>query len=90
MVYICLLTPNPLLFVFFLAVVRAAPPDIVLCLVQDPEFSYEDFAPRGEQAPPTMRAQAWNISVFSLIRPQNTFINYFLTVFTVYCCWQLF
>lgn len=38
---------------------RAVPPDMVLCLVEDPEFRYEDFAPRGEQAPPTMRAQVW-------------------------------
>lgn len=30
---------------------------MVLHLVEDPEFRYEDFAPRGEQAPPTMRAQ---------------------------------
>lgn len=37
--------------------VRAAPPDTVLRLVEDPEFRYEDFAPRGEQSPPTMRAQ---------------------------------
>ena len=40
-----------------LAVVRGAPPDLVLCLVEDPEFRYEDFAPRGEQSPTTMRAQ---------------------------------
>uniref|UniRef100_H3DHW4 Matrilin 1 n=1 Tax=Tetraodon nigroviridis TaxID=99883 RepID=H3DHW4_TETNG len=39
------------------ALVRPAPPDTVLRLVEDPEFRYEDFAPRGEQAPPTMRAQ---------------------------------
>lgn len=39
--------------------VRAIPPDMVLRLVEDPEFRYEDFAPRGEQAPPTMRAQVW-------------------------------
>lgn len=39
--------------------VRAVPPDMVLRLVEDPEFRYEDFAPRGEQAPPTMRAQVW-------------------------------
>lgn len=34
-------------------------PEMVLRLVEDPEFGYEDFAPRGEQAPPTMRAQVW-------------------------------
>lgn len=50
----------------FSAVVRGAPPDLVLRLVEDPEFRYEDFAPRGEQSPPTMRAQVvWSISVCS-------------------------
>ncbi|XP_029023041.1 sestrin-2 isoform X2 [Betta splendens] len=51
------------------AVVRGAPPDLVLCLVEDPEFRYEDFAPRGEQAPPTMRAQdySWEDHGFSLV-----------------------
>ncbi|XP_058475900.1 sestrin-2 isoform X1 [Solea solea] len=51
------------------AVVREAPPDLVLCLVEDPEFRYEDFAPRGEQAPPTMRAQdySWEDHGFSLV-----------------------
>lgn len=39
------------------AVVRAAAPDTVLRLVEEPEFRYEDFAPRGEQSPTTMRAQ---------------------------------
>uniref|UniRef100_A0A3Q1GL96 Sestrin 2 n=1 Tax=Acanthochromis polyacanthus TaxID=80966 RepID=A0A3Q1GL96_9TELE len=50
------------------AVVRGAPPDLVLCLVEEPEFRYEDFAPRGEQAPPTMRAQdySWEDHGFSL------------------------
>ena len=42
---------------FVLAVVRGAPPDLVLRLVEDQEFRYEDFAPRGEQSPNTMRAQ---------------------------------
>ncbi|XP_070702894.1 sestrin-2 isoform X1 [Pempheris klunzingeri] len=51
------------------AVVRGAPPDLVLRLVEDPEFRYEDFAPRGEQAPPTMRAQdySWEDHGFSLV-----------------------
>ncbi|XP_042363029.1 sestrin-2 isoform X1 [Plectropomus leopardus] len=51
------------------AVVRGAPPDLVLRLVQDPEFRYEDFAPKGEQAPPTMRAQdySWEDHGFSLL-----------------------
>ncbi|XP_071396846.1 sestrin-2 [Centroberyx affinis] len=51
------------------AVVRGAPPDLVLRLVEDQEFSYEDFAPRGEQAPPTMRAQdySWEDHGFSLV-----------------------
>lgn len=39
------------------AVVRGAPPELLLHLVEEPEFRYEDFAPRGEQSPPTMRAQ---------------------------------
>lgn len=48
--------------------VRAVPPDMVLHLVEDPEFRYEDFAPRGEQAPPTMRAQVWrNVFKFTLM-----------------------
>lgn len=29
----------------------------VLCFVEDPEFGYKDFTRRGEQAPPTFRAQ---------------------------------
>lgn len=51
------------------AVVRGAPPDLVLRLVEDPGFRYEDFAPRGEQAPPTMRAQdySWEDHGFSLV-----------------------
>ncbi|XP_072303623.1 sestrin-2 isoform X2 [Eucyclogobius newberryi] len=42
------------------AVVREAPPDMVRHLVEDPEFRYEDFAPRGEQCPTTMRAQDYS------------------------------
>ncbi|XP_028316366.1 sestrin-2 isoform X2 [Gouania willdenowi] len=51
------------------ALVREAPPDLVLCLVEEPEFRYEDFVPRGEQAPPTMRAQdySWEDHGFSLV-----------------------
>ncbi|XP_039978269.1 sestrin-2 isoform X1 [Xiphias gladius] len=51
------------------AVVRGVPPDLVLRLVDDPEFRYEDFAPRGEQSPPTMRAQdySWEDHGFSLV-----------------------
>lgn len=51
------------------AVVRGAPPDLVLRLVEEPEFRYEDFAPRGEQSPPTMRAQdySWEDHGFSLL-----------------------
>ncbi|XP_071355338.1 sestrin-2 isoform X1 [Trachinotus anak] len=51
------------------AVVRGAPPDLVLHLVEEPEFRYEDFSPRGEQAPPTMRAQdySWEDHGFSLV-----------------------
>lgn len=61
---ICSHTASSLLCLFS-AVVRGAPPDLVLRLVEDPEFRYEDFAPRGEQSPPTMRAQVvWSISVF--------------------------
>ncbi|KAM9383787.1 sestrin-2 isoform 2-T3 [Pholidichthys leucotaenia] len=51
------------------AVVTGAPPDLLLHLVEEPEFRYEDFAPRGEQAPPTMRAQdySWEDHGFSLV-----------------------
>ncbi|XP_061787476.1 sestrin-2 [Nerophis lumbriciformis] len=51
------------------AVVRGAPPERLLHLVEDPEFRYEDFAPRGEQAPPTMRAQdySWEDHGYSLV-----------------------
>ncbi len=60
----CVYSLLPPCRVLFLAVVRGAPPDLVLRLVEEPEFRYEDFAPRGEQAPPTMRAQVvWSIYV---------------------------
>ncbi|XP_063756086.1 sestrin-2 isoform X2 [Eleginops maclovinus] len=51
------------------AVVRGAPPDLVLRLVEDQEFRYEDFAPKGEQSPNTMRAQdySWEDHGFSLL-----------------------
>lgn len=51
------------------AVVRGAPPDLVRGLVEDPEFRYEDFAPRGEQSPTTMRAQdySWEDHGYSLV-----------------------
>ncbi|XP_047238803.1 sestrin-2 isoform X2 [Girardinichthys multiradiatus] len=52
------------------AVVRGAPPELMLYLVEDPEFRYEDFAPRGEQSPPIMRAQdySWEDHGFSLVQ----------------------
>ncbi|NWU90659.1 SESN2 protein, partial [Upupa epops] len=34
-----------------------SPQSNVLCFVEDPEFGYKDFTWRGEQAPPTFRAQ---------------------------------
>ncbi|XP_029104288.1 sestrin-2 isoform X2 [Scleropages formosus] len=45
-----------------------APPD-VSHFVEDPEFTYQDFAPRGEQSPPTLRAQdySWEDHGFSLM-----------------------
>uniref|UniRef100_A0A1A8BXY9 Matrilin 1 n=1 Tax=Nothobranchius kadleci TaxID=1051664 RepID=A0A1A8BXY9_NOTKA len=51
------------------ALVRGAPPGLVLCLVEEPEFRYEDFAPRGEQSPHIMRAQdySWEDHGFSLV-----------------------
>ncbi|XP_072211443.1 sestrin-2 isoform X1 [Excalfactoria chinensis] len=41
----------------------------LLCFVEDPEFGYKDFTRRGEQAPPTFRAQdyTWEDHGFSLI-----------------------
>ncbi|MED6256812.1 hypothetical protein ATANTOWER_025727, partial [Ataeniobius toweri] len=52
------------------AVVRGAPPELMLYLVEEPEFRYEDFAPRGEQSPPIMRAQdySWEDHGFSLVQ----------------------
>lgn len=55
--HFCLLTSSSCLLCVCAAVVRGAPPELLLHLVEEPEFRYEDFAPRGEQAPPTMRAQ---------------------------------
>uniref|UniRef100_A0A8C6TB62 Sestrin 2 n=1 Tax=Neogobius melanostomus TaxID=47308 RepID=A0A8C6TB62_9GOBI len=51
------------------AVVRGAPPDLVRRLVEEPEFRYEDFAPRGEHSPTTMRAQdySWEDHGYSLV-----------------------
>lgn len=46
--------------------VRGAPPDLVLRLVEEPEFRYEDFAPRGEQSPTTMRAQVEHLHAFKI------------------------
>ncbi|XP_074832531.1 sestrin-2 isoform X2 [Carettochelys insculpta] len=44
------------------------PPNI-LCFVEDPEFGYKDFTRKGEQAPPTFRAQdyTWEDHGYSLI-----------------------
>ncbi|XP_025899192.1 sestrin-2-like [Nothoprocta perdicaria] len=41
----------------------------VLCFVEDPAFGYKDFTRRGEQAPPTFRAQdyTWEDHGYSLI-----------------------
>ncbi|XP_053347602.1 sestrin-2 isoform X2 [Clarias gariepinus] len=36
---------------------RSVLPDSVSRFVRDADFIYQDFSPRGEQAPPTMRAQ---------------------------------
>lgn len=51
------------------AVVRGGPPELVRSLVEDPEFRYEDFAPRGEHSPTTMRAQdySWEDHGYSLV-----------------------
>ncbi|NXF95517.1 SESN2 protein, partial [Eubucco bourcierii] len=38
-------------------VAEQCPRSSVLCFVEDPEFGYKDFTRRGEQAPPTFRAQ---------------------------------
>ncbi|XP_078538728.1 sestrin-2 [Lissotriton helveticus] len=47
---------------------RTLPPS-VLCFVEDPEFGYQDFTRRGEQTPPTFRAQdyTWEDHGYSLI-----------------------
>uniref|UniRef100_A0A3B3SER0 Sestrin 2 n=1 Tax=Paramormyrops kingsleyae TaxID=1676925 RepID=A0A3B3SER0_9TELE len=49
--------------------VPCALPDSVSRFVEDAEFAYQDFAPRGEQAPPTLRAQvfSWEDHGFSLM-----------------------
>ena len=39
------------------AVGRGAPSDLVLRLVEDAELIYQDCSIRGEQSPPTLRAQ---------------------------------
>lgn len=41
----------------------------IRCFLEDPEFGYKDFTRRGEQAPPTFRAQdySWEDHGFSLI-----------------------
>jgi len=36
---------------------RSVLPDCVSQFVVDADFTYQDFSPRGVQAPPTMRAQ---------------------------------
>ncbi|XP_062846673.1 sestrin-2 [Trichomycterus rosablanca] len=50
-------------------VVRSVLPDSVSRFVQDPDFIYQDFSTRGEQSPPTMRAQdySWEDHGFSLM-----------------------
>ncbi|XP_015264689.1 PREDICTED: sestrin-2 isoform X1 [Gekko japonicus] len=47
---------------------HSLPPN-VLCFVEDPEFGYKDFTRRGEQTPPTFRAQdyTWEDHGYSLI-----------------------
>ncbi|XP_053469214.1 sestrin-2 [Ictalurus furcatus] len=48
---------------------RSVLPDSVSRFVRDPDFIYQDFSPKGEQAPPTMRAQdySWEDHGFSLM-----------------------
>ncbi|KAF5908640.1 cartilage matrix protein, partial [Clarias magur] len=48
---------------------RSVLPDSVSRFVRDADFIYQDFSPRGEQAPPTMRAQdySWEDHGFSLM-----------------------
>lgn len=43
---------------------RSVLPDSVSRFVRDADFIYQDFSPRGEQAPPTMRAQVWRTHTF--------------------------
>lgn len=44
-------------------------PESVSHFVEDADYGYQDFAPRGEQAPPTLRAQdySWEDHGFSLM-----------------------
>ncbi|XP_065147110.1 sestrin-2 isoform X1 [Paramisgurnus dabryanus] len=48
---------------------RCALPDCMSRFVVDADFIYQDFSPRGEQSPPTMRAQdySWEDHGFSLM-----------------------
>ncbi|XP_056105493.1 sestrin-2 [Rhinichthys klamathensis goyatoka] len=48
---------------------RSVLPDCVSQFVVDADFTYQDFSPRGVQAPPTMRAQdySWEDHGFSLM-----------------------
>ncbi|XP_051948662.1 sestrin-2-like isoform X2 [Xyrauchen texanus] len=50
-------------------VVSPVLPDCISRFVVDAEFTYQDFSPRGEQSPPTMRAQdySWEDHGFSLM-----------------------
>ncbi|XP_066530527.1 sestrin-2 [Hoplias malabaricus] len=50
-------------------VLQSAVPDSISRFVQEPDFIYQDFSPRGEQSPPTMRAQdySWEDHGFSLM-----------------------
>ncbi|XP_038822819.1 sestrin-2 [Salvelinus namaycush] len=61
-------THTPPLHIYTHAV-SLSPSDLMLRLVEDPEFIYEDFSIRGEQSPPTMRAQdySWEDHGFSLV-----------------------
>ncbi|XP_014460456.1 sestrin-2 isoform X1 [Alligator mississippiensis] len=50
-------------------IVEHSLPPNVLCFVEDPGFGYKDFTRRGEQTPPTFRAQdyTWEDHGYSLI-----------------------
>ncbi|XP_051527402.1 sestrin-2 isoform X2 [Myxocyprinus asiaticus] len=50
-------------------VVSPVLPDCISRFVVDADFTYQDFSPRGEQSPPTMRAQdySWEDHGFSLM-----------------------